>query len=131
MPGRREVIVSARSAAATADEIVEMELEERRTARRTTVSLRARLRLSNGVLLDALTADISRAGIGFFAPRHLPVKHECQLFVDLSSCGTEMELKLAGRVYHCVERSPGVFRVGLRYTGLESEAIAFLHAMLD
>ena len=123
-------MTSGSSGAFAMDDVVEFDWDERRIGNRQVVSLKARLRLQDGSLLDSLTVDLSETGVGFFAPRMLTSDQECKLFVDLSACGTEMELKLVGRVCYCREHSPGKFRVGMRFAGLDSDSAEMLAAML-
>jgi len=123
-------MMSGSSGAVAIDDVLEFDWEERRDGKRQLVSLKARLKLQDGTFLDSLTVDISETGVGFFAPRMLPGDQQCKLFVDLSASGTEMELKLDGRICYCREQSAGRFRVGMRFVGLETEAAELLAAML-
>ncbi|MET0497243.1 MAG: PilZ domain-containing protein [Steroidobacteraceae bacterium] len=123
-------MTSGSSGAFAMDDVVEFDWDERRIGNRQVVSLKARLRLQGGALMDSITVDISETGVGFFAPRMLAPDQECKLFVDLSACGTEMELKLVGKICYCREQSVGKFRVGMRFVGLESDAAEMLAAML-
>jgi len=123
-------MTSGSSGAFAMDDVVEFDWDERRIGNRQVVSLKARLRLQDGALMDSITVDISETGVGFFASRMLAPDQECKLFVDLSACGTEMELKLVGKICYCREQSVGKFRVGMRFVGLESDAAEMLAAML-
>jgi hypothetical protein len=125
--------MSAYSTSATMPaELSELEkLEsERRIATRKVVNLRAKVQLPDGTVLHGHSADISQTGIGLFAPRMLHSDDECTLHIDLSVCGMEMELRLAGRVCYCHPQGEGKFRAGMRFVGLDATASHLLNQLL-
>ncbi len=104
--------------------------EERRISPRKVVSLRARVVLPDQTTLAGHAVDLSRTGIGLAAPRMLQAGQECRLLIDLSACGEEIELKLAGRVCYCREHS-GEFRAGLHFVGLDAYAARLIDQLLS
>jgi hypothetical protein len=108
----------------------EQEVDERRIAERKVVSLRAKVQLPDGSLLESHAVDISKTGIGLFAPRELQADQDCRLFIDLSACGTELELKLMGRVCYSTEQGSARHRVGMRFVGLEPGTAQLLSDLL-
>jgi hypothetical protein len=104
--------------------------EEKRISPRKVVSLRARVVLPDDTILDGHAVDLSRTGIGLTAPRMLQTGHECKLLIDLSACGEEIELKLAGRVCYCREQA-GNFRAGLHFIGVDAYAARLIDQLLS
>lgn len=96
----------------------------------TAASLPAKMRLSDGTLLDGRVADISHAGVGLVSPRFLPVGQLCRVFVDLSVNEAFMELNLMAHVCYSREQSPGEYRIGMRFADLEPESEVLLAAVL-
>ena len=104
-------------------------LEQRRTPRKE-LRLSTIVRLSDGTILNSHTADVSRDGIGFFAPHALKVDSECTLSVPIDACGTVALLRLVGRVVHCRQQSEDQFRIGVRFVRMDEETASILHAAL-
>lgn len=104
--------------------------EERRISPRKVVSLRARVVLPDNTTLDGHAVDLSRTGIGLAAPRMLQAGQDCRLLIDLSACGEEIELKLAGRVCYCRKES-GKYRAGLHFVGLDAYAARLIDQLLS
>ena len=105
--------------------------EERRISPRKVVSLRARVVLPDDTTLDGHAVDLSRTGIGLASPRMLQAGQDCRLLIDLSACGEDIELKIAGRVCYCREHATGNFRAGLHFIGLDAYAARLLDQLLS
>jgi hypothetical protein len=103
---------------------------ERRIATRKVISMLAKVWLPDGTVLDGHSTDISQTGIGLFAPCMLQPDEECTLQIDLSVCGMQMELRLAGRVCYCHQQSEGKFRAGMSFVGLDANAAHLLEQLL-
>ena len=105
-------------------------LEDQRRTSRKELRLSAIIRLHDGSVLNSQTADISREGIGFFAPRELNVGSDCSLSVPIDACGTVAVLKLVGRVVHCRKQSEDVFRIGMQFIRMDEQTAAIVCAAL-
>jgi hypothetical protein len=103
---------------------------ERRIATRKVVNLLAKVQLPDGTVLNGHSADISQTGIGLFSPRMLQAEEECTLQIDLSVCGADLELRLAGRVCYCYPQGEGKFRAGMRFVGLDANTAHLLSQLL-
>jgi hypothetical protein len=103
---------------------------ERRIATRKVVQMLARVQLPDGTVLDGHSTDISQTGIGLFSPRMLHADEECTLQIDLSVCGMNMELRLAGKVCYCQPQGEGRFRAGMRFVGMDTNAAHLLSQLL-
>lgn len=66
------------------------EADERRVSPRKIVSLRARVELPDGTVLEGQTVDLSQTGVGLFSPRFLHAEQDCKLTIVLSVCGENM-----------------------------------------
>lgn len=118
--------------AALPEELSELaeQASERRIATRKVVSLLAKVQLPDGTVLHGHSTDISQTGIGLFSPRMLYPEEQCTLQIDLSVCGMNMELRLAGRVCYCHPQGEGKFRAGMRFVGMDAEAGQLLGQLL-
>jgi c-di-GMP-binding flagellar brake protein YcgR len=118
--------------AALPEELSELaeQASERRIATRKVVSLLAKVQLPDGTVLHGHSTDISQTGIGLFSPRMLYPEEQCTLQIDLSVCGMNMELRLAGRVCYCHPQGEGKFRAGMRFVGMDAEAAQLLGQLL-
>jgi len=112
------------------DMAVAVRPDEQRKTPRKELRLSAIVRLSDGTLLNSHTADVSRDGIGFFAPHALRVDTDCTLSVPIEACGTVALLKLVGRVVHCRKHSEDLFRIGVRFVRMDEETASILIAAL-
>jgi hypothetical protein len=119
------------SAALAMDGFDELEFAENRENRRTDLNLNAWLRLPDGTTLETKTTDISHTVAGFISPRAVAEGMDCRLYVDLSACGTLMELHLAGRIAFCRDDAAGKYTIGLKFADLETEAADLLDAVLS
>ena len=104
--------------------------EDQRRMSRKELRLSAIIRLSDGSVLNSLTADISRDGIGFFAPNALSIGSDCTLAVPLDACGTVAVLKLIGRVAHCRKQSEDRFRIGMQFVRMDEQTASIVCAAL-
>lgn len=105
-------------------------LEDHRRTSRKELRLSAIIRLNDGSVLNSHTADISRDGIGFFAPKELSVGSDCALSVPIDACGTVAVLKLVGRVVHCRKQSEELFRIGMQFIRMDEQTAAIVCAAL-
>ena len=105
-------------------------LSDQRRATRKALRLVAQIHLPDGSVLDAQTADISRAGIGFFAPRQIHLGGDCTLLIQIAACGTAAELKLVGRVCHSTKQSDDCYRVGMQFVRMDEATAAILCSAL-
>jgi hypothetical protein len=103
--------------------------EQRRTSRKA-LRLVAEIRLPNGDMLKGTTADISRSGIGFFGPQHIDIGGDCTLFIRISACGTDAELKLVGRVCHCTKLAEDSYRIGMKFIRMDEQTAAIICSAL-
>jgi len=103
---------------------------ERRIATRKVANMLAKVQLPDGTVLNGHSADISQTGIGLFSPRMLHSDEVCTLQIDLSVCGMNMELRLAGRVCYCHQQGEGKFRAGLHFVGMDDGAAHLLSQLL-
>lgn len=103
---------------------------ERRVASRKVVSMVAKVQLPDGITLDGQSADISQTGIGLLSPRMLQADDECNLTIDLSVCGMDMQLRLAGRVCYCYPHGEGKFRAGMRFVSMDANSAQLLSQLL-
>lgn len=106
-----------------------MFVEQRRTPRKE-LRLSAIVRLADGSILNSQTADVSRDGIGFVAPRSLKVGSDCTLNVPIDACGTAAVLRLVGRVCHCQQQSEDLFRIGMQFIRMDEQTAAIVSAAL-
>jgi PilZ domain len=104
--------------------------DHRRTSRRE-LRLSAIICLPDGSLLNSHTADISRDGIGFFAPHALVVGGDCTLSVPIDACGSAVVLKLVGRVVYCRKQEEEYFRVGMQFIRMDEHTAAIMHSALS
>ena len=118
--------------AALPDEFSELAKQdsERRIATRKVVNMMAKVQLPDGTVLNGHSTDISQTGIGLFSPRMLQADEQCTLQIDLSVCGMNMELKLAGRVCYCNEQGEGRYRAGMRFVGMDADSAHLLSQLL-
>lgn len=105
--------------------------KERRISERKVVSLRARVQLPDGTVLDGQTVDLSRTGVGLYSPRQLQTDQDCRLTIELSVCGENLELRLLGRVCYCSEQAKSRFRTGMRFVGMEVGTAKLLSQLLS
>jgi c-di-GMP-binding flagellar brake protein YcgR len=105
--------------------------DERRISERKVVSLRARVELPDRTVLDGQTVDISKTGVGLYAPRQLQTDQDCQLTIELSVFGEDLALKLRGRICYCTEQAQGRFRTGMRFVGIEPGDAKLLNQLLS
>jgi hypothetical protein len=103
---------------------------ERRIATRKVVSMVAKVQLPDGAVLHGHSADISQTGIGLFSPRMLHPEEQCTLQIDLSVCGMNIELRLAGRVCYCHPQGDGRFRAGMRFVAMDADTAKLLGQLL-
>lgn len=101
-------------------------LEEQRRTSRKALRLKAQIHLPNNAILDGQTADISRAGIGFFCPQRIDLGRDCALTIPIDACGTSAELKLVGRVAHCTKQSEDCYRIGMQFIRMDEATAAIL-----
>ena len=105
-------------------------LEEQRRTSRKALRLKAQIRLPDDSLLDGQTADISRAGIGFFCPQRIDVGGDCTLMINIAACGTSAELRLIGRVAHCTKQSEDCYRIGMKFVRMDEATAAIICSAL-
>ena len=105
-------------------------LEDQRRTSRKELRLSGIIRLSDGSVLNSRTADISREGIGFFAPNALEVGVDCTLAVPIDACGTVAVLKLVGRVVHCRKQSEDLYRIGMKFVRMDEQTASIVCAAL-
>lgn len=105
-------------------------LEDQRRTSRKELRLSGIIRLEDGTVLNSRTADISREGIGFFAPTALDVGVDCTLAVPIDACGTVAVLKLVGRVVHCRKQSEDHFRIGMKFIRMDEHTASIVYAAL-
>jgi hypothetical protein len=105
-------------------------LEDQRRTSRKELRLTAIIRLADGSVLNSQTADISREGIGFFAPNALDVGSDCSVSVPIDACGTVAVLKLVGRVIHCRKQSEDLFRIGMQFVRMDEQTATIVCAAL-
>jgi c-di-GMP-binding flagellar brake protein YcgR len=105
--------------------------QDRRVSERKVVTLRARVELPDGTVLDGQTVDLSKTGVGLYSPRQLQNGQDCCLTIELSVCGEDLKIKLLGRVCYCTEQAKGRFRTGMRFIGIEPGAAKLLHQLLS
>lgn len=105
-------------------------IEDQRRTSRKELRLSAIIRLSDGSVLNSHTADISREGIGFFAPAALEIGNDCTLNVPIDACGTVAVLTLVGRVVHCRKQSEDLFRIGMQFVRMDEQTAAIVCAAL-
>lgn len=110
--------------------LVEMSKEdERRHERRKLMRLRADVRLPGSTLLEGNMVDLSRRGAGILAPIKLELGQQCTISVDLSACGTQMALRLVGRVCYCMPSGED-FRVGLQFVQMDESTALLIEDLL-
>lgn len=105
-------------------------IEEQRRTSRKALRLKAQIRLPDDSMLEGQTADISRAGIGFFAPQRIDIGGDCTLMIRIAACGTSAELRLVGRVAHCTKQSEDCFRVGMKFVRMDEATAAIICSAL-
>ena len=105
-------------------------LEEQRRTSRKALRLAAQINLPDGTVLNSQVADISRGGIGFFAPRQIQIGGDCTLLIQIAACGTTAELKLIGRVCHSTKQSEDCYRVGMQFVRMDEATAAILCSAL-
>jgi hypothetical protein len=103
---------------------------EQRRASRKSLRLTAQIELPHGKRLCGHTADISRDGIGFFAPIKIEVGEDCRLTIEIVACGTREVLVLVGRVCHCTKQSEDSFRVGMKFIRMDERTASIVCAAL-
>jgi c-di-GMP-binding flagellar brake protein YcgR len=103
---------------------------ERRIAARKVVNLVAKVQLPDGTVLHGHSADISQTGIGLVSPCMLHPDEQCSLQIDLSVCGMNLELNLAGKVCYCHPSAEGKFRAGMRFVAMDANAAQLLSQLL-
>jgi PilZ domain len=109
----------------------EVRVEEQRRSSRKELRLSSIIHLSDGSVLNSHTADISRDGVGFFAPNELTVGSDCTIAVPLDACGTVALLKCVGRVVHCRKHSDELFRIGMRFLRMDEQTASIIRAALS
>jgi c-di-GMP-binding flagellar brake protein YcgR len=105
-------------------------IEDQRRASRKEIRLVAQIELPDASLLHGQTADISRAGIGFFSPQPIAIGGDCTLTIEIFACGTRAVLKLIGRVCHCTKQSEDCFRIGMKFIRMDEQTATILCSAL-
>ena len=106
---------------------------EMRTAIRKAVSLRVRVLLDGGVVLDGRTHDVSTGGAGLLLSRPLTVKSTVQVAVQLPDPKEPGQFNVmtgSGKVVFQVLRGDS-YQIGLQWMNLDGKTRELLQAFVD
>ncbi len=106
---------------------------ELRTAVRRLISLKARVLLDGGAMIDGRTQDVSTGGVGLLLPRPLTPQSKIQVAVQLPKPRVPGQYDVvagAGKVVFQVLRGDD-YQIGVQWLSLDTKALALLAAFTE
>jgi c-di-GMP-binding flagellar brake protein YcgR len=107
-----------------------IETDDRRTAQRKSMRLRAAIRVPGRPTLHTGTLDISTGGVCVEMPHVADLASVCEIDINLDACGTTHLIRLYGRVCYSVEVGERAYRTGMQFVRMRDEVAAQLAALL-
>ncbi|MFM8899837.1 MAG: PilZ domain-containing protein [Burkholderiales bacterium] len=105
--------------------------DDNRSNVRKVVTLKARVLLAQGRVVDGRTHDLSMGGLSLLLAAPLPPQATVQVAIQLTRAAGQVDV-LTGRATVVFQVLRGEdYQIGLKWSGLDERCAALLHAFLE